>query len=419
MIISVSSLGDPGVISSFEWMGTLQALEPDAHLIFLRDRGKTWFNDEDGWLELIDYLKSYQEREGVQSTYALGLSMGGYGAAILAAALPIRSVLMLAPQACINEEASFDHRFNYLWSQIEEKPRPSLIRPMDEATSYLCCFTVDDAFDVKHASLLMQNLSEVTVIPIRGQHNVGGELRARDEHRSLIGAFLGHNGEHCVAMFSGDLDTIFLLAALFIQENFCGIQRACDQAVMDGTEHLIPAFCYPQLSNSLMHRIACQQPSYTATAAAHAMPAHAGVTAVGAGLRPYLGRGWAKEEYYGFWSIETLVFVRAYMTDIAAEGPFEIMIAGEIFAPRNHPQSIIIRDDDRRLHEQIICGDGNTRFEAKFSIPGPLAAFTIETPNAVSPKEVTASEDPRTLGVWLKLISFMPPRSARIRLHDQ
>ena len=81
LVISLAGVGDPdNNRMSYEWKRTLEVELPGDHLIFIKDIPGTYFNSEDGYSELLEFILSYISYNKIDDLVLLGLSMGGYGA---------------------------------------------------------------------------------------------------------------------------------------------------------------------------------------------------------------------------------------------------------------------------------------------------------------------------------------------------
>lgn len=408
LILSVASIGNPGQPPPREWRGLLSSLAGDDHRIFVRDLAKSWFNSPAGWQEMIDWIGDYMARHGITDCRAFGLSMGGYGAAMLAAALPIGHVLMLAPQAAIDAEAGFDGRFTQYWDALTARDRPSIRTIAAPNTRFSCIFTVDFLWDVLHAAIIRDALPDCRMLPVHGEHNVANELKDRREHLSLFRWFLGETDSPGITLFEGDGERLFTDARHLRDDMQRPVQRSVDHIVSHAGIWAVPGICYPQLDRALWHRAARLYPTYSETQEHCAYPLRRGLRIFHAHVRPYLGDNWSDSEHLGYWSVGTDCSFRATMVDRDMSAGAQLQLGCQLFVPPGRTRVVRIHEGDRLLGSWSFTNDTphamNMPARLTVRICQRFVDLRIETPDPVSPAEIGEGADGRALGLWLQEI---------------
>lgn len=421
LIIALCSIGDPGKIPAMEWKGTVAQIGGRQHAIFMRDRVKSWYNSRNGWDAMIAWIRDYCARHGITRIYAFGLSMGGFGAAILARYLPLRRTLMLAPQASTQPEVYFDMRFRQYWEQIAEPHCPSVhhIGPCD--TQFACVYTVDNLWDTLHAGMINDALPNCQFIPIRGDHNVGGELQERQEHIRLLRWLLEREIDHGVTLFRGLNDDVFENAMRVMAGQTEEIGNRVEAIVRTRGFPAVPGILFDALSGVLHRHLLFRFGSPAKARNHHAYPLCRGANIMHDRLKPYLTEGWSTIEHFGFWSEGEKCRIRAYMIDTETHAPVLLLLHAQLFIAPGRRRTIRITQRDKVLAEHELFNPEshpiNKPIALSLEATGPLIDLVIHTPDPVAPSHVSEIPDQRTLGLWLQglKVRYRPPAPPRQR----
>lgn len=380
LLIAVTSMGVRGVRPDFEWVGTTLLNAAGRHVMFLRDNGQSWFNDDNGWEELIAAIGAYRIAHGIERMFAFGLSLGAFGAALLATRLPLTGVLLLAPQASIGrEEAGFDNRFAAMWESIASRNRPDLSGLRHSATRIICCFSVDDVFDLAHAELLRNYAPHAELLPIRGDHNLGNELQWRHQHDAMLHYLMDDGARPDLRLFQGDLDFAFSVAPRVLAEDRSGFQEHVAHMVRTDRAHHIPGALFPELNRAL------RPPRGSLRAGLHkllgwrAYPAQRGMSFLLAALEPYLHDGWSAIDDGGFWAESPRARLRLRMIDPDRKSPFRLAIGGRLRAAGEEGRMLRVRQGRRLLGEVQAAAGEPSGVGLVVEARGPLIDLRFET----------------------------------------
>lgn len=421
LIIALCSIGDPGKIPVMEWKGTVAQIGGRQHAIFMRDRVKSWYNSRNGWDAMIGWIKDYCARHDIKRIYAFGLSMGGFGAAILARYLPLRRTLMLAPQASTRPEVYFDMRFRHYWEQITDPHCASIgdIGPCD--TEFACVYTVDTLWDTLHAGMIHEALPDCHFIPIHGDHNVGGELQERQEHLRLLRWLMDREIDHGVTMFRGMNDDVFNNSRLVMVGDQEQIDANVNAIIRTRGFPAVPGILFDSLSPALRRHLLNHLGSPSKARKLHAYPLCRGVNVMHDRLKPYLAEGWSKIEHFGFWSEGEQCRIRAHMIDTAAQAPVLLVLHAQLFIAPGRRRTLRITQRDKILAEHELFNPEshpiNKPMALSLEVAGPLIDLVIHTPDPIAPSEVSNIPDRRQLGLWLQglKVRYRPPPPPRQR----
>jgi hypothetical protein len=411
LLVSVSSLGQPDGTVPFEWVQTLDQRGGDQHVLYVRDTRQSWYNAAAGWTDLLDWLAAYQAAHYIRWTAAFGVSAGGFGALLLAEHLPLQRVVALCPQAGIDETAGFDQRYRSYWDRIGPMARPRAAQAFIGAPDVFCCFSVDAAEDVIHADLLRQRNRCVLPVPFRGAHNLAGEFRLRDLTDAFITEVLAAAPDFGrLGAIAPDARFVALAEAYlaFVRRDID--EPAWRELIGAVPAAAVPAYAYHWLAERLIDEASAACRDHAGVTAASAWPAHRGRTAIVAQIGPYLARGWSPADHAGAWSIGRWHFLRAWVADEPSGETCRVTLHLRVWVPARRPAQTIRYWQRGTLLREIRYERAGTDFlecREPFELVAPGLELLLETPDAVSPAEITdGNKDGRRLAVFLTRIGF-------------
>ncbi|WBV44416.1 alpha/beta fold hydrolase [Pseudoroseomonas cervicalis] len=150
LIIAVSGVRQGGGPEAFDLRGVLP--RPGGDVVFLRDRLRSWYNAAEGWDALLDALRGFAAARPYQRVALVGAGMGGYGALLLAEALPQALVVALSPSIGV-DTARYGRGVARPLDWIDAAPalpRPEA-RLQGDPQRYLLLFGDQDVLDIQNA----------------------------------------------------------------------------------------------------------------------------------------------------------------------------------------------------------------------------------------------------------------------------
>jgi pimeloyl-ACP methyl ester carboxylesterase len=413
LVIFLAGVGPAGSVPHFEWRGAVRRAQPEEHILFLRDRTQSWFNNPLGWDDLIAFLAAYIARHGIVHTAAIGISMGGFGAAILSAHLPIARVIAISPQTTVDQRQTPDPRFSHFWAAIYQSGEPAwpnLDRARNPETEYLCFYTIDDVYDVEHVRLLAESSSHWRLHAFRGEHNLVGRMKRRgifgEWFANLLAptrdpAFLGEAQNH----------EAVLLAHRALITNDRTVIRATAKRFVDhlGVAHA-PVFLYPAVQEVLVERALAAAGAYGAVLAEYPPLMPEDVFLDIHHCLPFLPHGWAdRTEDDALWSVGGLHVIRARMPTFRDGRDYGLKVGVSLLVLKDGAsQEAVVREGGQVLARAEAATVGLTPLMLEFPVGGPIIDLVIDTPLAMSPLQAGIGVDERLLGLklhWLLLES--------------
>lgn len=149
LIIALSG-AQPATAEAPEWRGLLP--RPGGDVVWVRDRQRSWYNAAEGWEALVAALRDFAAARPYERVALIGAGMGGYGALLLAEALPQALVVALSPSIGI-DTARFGRGVARPLDWVDAAPalpRPEA-RLEGDPQRYLLLFGDQDVLDIQNA----------------------------------------------------------------------------------------------------------------------------------------------------------------------------------------------------------------------------------------------------------------------------
>lgn len=169
-----------------EFVGSTQLADFDA--VFVTDKSKSWFNAFPVE-RLLEVLRPVVEN---RTTYALGNSMGGFGAIWISKYLPVKAVLAFAPQFSVHPDVVPEER---RWSLPRAAIRQWRTRSLDghfvPDTEYV---TVNGEVDAIHWSKFPTGAGRTHLLIEGAGHDAADHLKRAGSLRSLVSEVFAGQG---------------------------------------------------------------------------------------------------------------------------------------------------------------------------------------------------------------------------------
>jgi hypothetical protein len=170
------------------------------HVIFINDRRNCWYS-RDGMRDRIACtVNQVIAREGIETIWSIGNSMGGYGAILFCDRLPITRVLAFVPQILMTDEV--------INQPIWRKNRPVITDQVERDLTGLMADTTrtfhlvygdkddDDPIHFSHLRRRLPAAPHVKIVVAPGQqHHVANWLRSQGQLGKLIDAIWAEDRE--------------------------------------------------------------------------------------------------------------------------------------------------------------------------------------------------------------------------------
>ena len=146
--------------------------------LFVTDRRSTWYAAPGLWRRILTHVRHVRMTERIGEVLALGSSMGGWGAMLLARDMPVRRVLAFSPQVSMDRAELDDPRWPAIGSFGAAPPATSLAGALRADTHYTVVASEGCLWDRRQASLLRKR-ANVRRLHLPGQaHNTAARLKA-------------------------------------------------------------------------------------------------------------------------------------------------------------------------------------------------------------------------------------------------
>lgn len=383
----------------FEWGNSLVQASEGAHIIFIKDNCRQWYTNPAGQAEVVAYLKYYIQSQGITSSLAFGLSMGGYGALVFASLMTFNYVIALSSRSCVGKKATFDTRNKTLMQGIDNKAlgaiTPALINP---ASQYIFIASSDQNNDLKHLALLKKSCPEGVFYLTRGDHNLGHEMNLQGQMQPFLKWLVGGCasqppvGVKPVNQQLLDLgeylaeNNLEALSVSLLEEKFTSLSVAETPLFLLGThvQRLLNKKIVPK---------------------AFPCPVQASISAHW--LRHYLGLGWYQPEQGGVWSQGQWHQLNAQVVGAEESSqPLQIRLQVQLYFPDKEKTPLLI---ELYQNGQSIKSFNFGREQKNRVLAAPLVLdeegcfeLMIHTPFAAMPVLQQPSGDNREIAIYLK-----------------
>lgn len=125
------------------------------HVLFITDQKCSWFSRAGLTDRIVEHVSQYAQKHQITEIVAIGNSMGGYGAILFSALLPVKRVAAFVPQISMHSEVLDEPR----WQEFRPDFGPELARSLEESfrkstAEIHVVYGAEDRLDQAHAALI-------------------------------------------------------------------------------------------------------------------------------------------------------------------------------------------------------------------------------------------------------------------------
>lgn len=388
LVLSFAGIGDfVANKMAYEWKRTLDQVTK-AHVIYVKDQSRTWYNHSSGFDEIIAFIKDYIAKHQITEVTAIGLSMGAYGALTWSKYIDCTRVISISNRFSLS--ASLGDLRNVEFIEAMQPARfPDVLECPNPKTDYLFFFSLDDHSDMKHLSLAAKHGFYGRIYAYRGNHNLGVSLDRYRPH--FIKAVI--EGNEAPLPDSGfmriDEEEALLLQTLTTLNSVSAWDHylAANPAPPD---HFIP--------KSLMrHHDAAMAKRKSALLETVYTPET---------LPPYLIDGWSRPEKTGVWSVGPSHVLSMRLADAPFAKRIEVRLDVRPFLPAGITQQRVNIRVNGKMRERFLLEEKQSSVLSFIVESRSNLELVIETPDCASPKTLGISSDTRDLALFLRSIQI-------------
>lgn len=403
LIISLSGFGDLREEHiKFECQNSIDEALPDTTAIFLRDTSRSWYTNTDGFEKLVEFLLGFIDSNQIKETTIFGVSMGAFGAVLLAKRLKAKRAIALSPRTLLGKNCTFDDRLLDYSSKILNFDNHDMRNLVDGIPEVTVIFSIDVKEDAAHAVRLFG--SQARLLCCHGEHNIALTLKQRNQ---LVSFFRDSTSGNMNPVEFQFFELTSELGKLIYETTHINNKKNVLELIARLPESQTPSFVQRELYSFWMARFLTNtQESFRPFEALYAYPAHTGQTLQGPQITPYLGKGWARSEPFGSWGIGKHHIVRFKVTDLIPGKKVLVVLNFRILRHDSIPRinSYFFINGVAIDYPQ---NDSNT-LQIESLVDESLVEIFIHTPNPMSPSKAGISADDRELSVALLKIAIYP-----------
>lgn len=137
LVVSFSGVGRKrGVLPPPEFVGSASNYGEN-HVLFIADSTRSWMNGKGVAEAIAKLVAQFRNFHGITEIVAMGNSMGGFGALVLADMLPVKTVIAFAPQFSMHPDLMPEEtRWAYFRDAITDWPIPDVGALNNPDTTY-------------------------------------------------------------------------------------------------------------------------------------------------------------------------------------------------------------------------------------------------------------------------------------------
>lgn len=179
LVICMSGVGrNRGLMPPREFTGSASSGGAN-HVLFFSDGSRSWMNGPGIAGRIADYARRYCDFHGVDQVVAMGNSMGGFAACVLAELIPVNTVISFSPQFSMHPDVvPEERRWHYWRDRITQWPCRD-VGGLDAGQTRYYVFHGDHPAEAQHW-LRFPSGPRIHHYIFKGQgHNVAALLRKR------------------------------------------------------------------------------------------------------------------------------------------------------------------------------------------------------------------------------------------------
>ncbi|MBE0405170.1 hypothetical protein [Halomonas citrativorans] len=397
LYVAFSGIGDLQKDTvSFEWRESLKRASEGAHVILVKDNLRQWYTNPNGQSVVATTIAEYIRRNEIESTLALGMSMGGYGAVVFSSLVRFDAVVALSTRECVGKASIFDKRNQALMKNIVNGPQCHIKNLINPTTHYSFISSVDQVEDLLHFMRLKDSCSQGHYFLARGSHNLGHEMIMRGAMQPFLKWLLGN----CLDTPPKGINTIaestLKLTRYLLKEEEKNIDfLTWKHQFSDVPLNEVPFFL---LHNTM--QLAIERGQYPLS---YPLPSHAFISPEW--IDPYLSSGWRRPESSGVWSKGKWHVLNGQLVD-RIKGRYQLRLQLEAFFPKKCAKEVAVEFYQRGELTKTVKVKRSKKlvFVSLPLLPDErqVVSVTIHTPNADFPSRTYNNADDREVGIFLK-----------------
>lgn len=163
------------------------------HVLVINDRERSWYSIPGQRDRIVDIVRRFMAKHGIETVWSVGTSMGGYGAILFSGLLPMSSVVAFVPQVLVTKEVTD----RMVWNQHRPRLRSELVQDLTPIMAAADCryatVTGDKHYDDPiHLAYLRKQLPDaqnVKIVVVPGQkHTVSQWLDTQGKLKDVTAA---------------------------------------------------------------------------------------------------------------------------------------------------------------------------------------------------------------------------------------
>jgi hypothetical protein len=397
LYVAFSGIGDlkkPSV--PFEWKQSLTRVGDDAHIILVKDNLRQWYTNPNGQSLVATTIAEYIQKNNIEHTLALGMSMGGYGAVVFSSLIQFDSVVALSTRECVGKASAFDQRNRALMKNIIDGPQSHIENMINSKTRYCFISSVDQVEDLMHFIRLTKSCPQGHFFLARGNHNLGHEMIVRGTMQPFLKWLLGSCLEVPPKGIGSAKGNVLRIAEHLgkTQEKNIDFFTWKEKFSDIGSDE-IPLF--------LLHNSAQLTVEMSQELMAYPLPVNTFISAEW--IDPYLAFGWYAADEKGVWSKGHWHLLSGQLPDAEIK-KYQLRIQLEVFFPKRSGDLIPVSFFQAGELTKTINIE---RKQKNIFISLPLIPdendvmnISIHTPHADFPSRSHNNSDDREVGIYLK-----------------
>jgi len=176
-----------------EFIGAASA-DTRNHVLFISDMKRSWYSSKALVRRIVRAVKAFITTHDIRETFAIGNSMGGYGAIRFASLLPITKVVAFSPQISLHPATILEIR----WAEFRASFGPDLLRslraPIQRSNARFFLFFGGESQPDRDQARLLPEIDRLTVRFLRGcDHDAAAHLKKALMLAPLLAEIFGHD----------------------------------------------------------------------------------------------------------------------------------------------------------------------------------------------------------------------------------
>ena len=202
LVLAFTGIGHQmGKLQRDEFVGTALGGAANSAL-FVTDKRRSWYSHPGLADRAVAQIARWRDAWQARTVSAIGNSMGGYGALLFSARVPMESCIAFAPQISMHRDVIREPR----WPELRKGLGAALVRSADDLLAtrctYFIVFGADSPEDSAQAALLTPRPNVHRIDVPGSRHSVAEDLKTRGLSRDLIAAMFRRDRQRVDALLS-------------------------------------------------------------------------------------------------------------------------------------------------------------------------------------------------------------------------